>query len=87
MGFNPPYKTDEDPDDDNRDEMNLDENEYCGGYDERTKPDDLGYTVSNIQQSQYPIICMNPIKGRYVMIQSSSEFSICEVEVYAEPSK
>ena len=89
VGFNPPYKSDG-SDDDNREEINLDENEYCGGHDESTKPNDLGYTLSDHSKigAKFEIICLNPIKGRYVTFYAGHEYNqeLCEVEVYAEPS-
>ena len=72
------------------DELNPDENEYCGqstqdGIDARVRAD----------QQRIEIICVNPIEGRYVTIRipGSREdrekrfLTLVEVLVYAETSK
>ena len=70
------------------DELNPDENEYCGQSDSlnsRTRAD----------QERIEITCVNPIEGRYVTIRipgSRTErekriLNLAEVLVYAEPSK
>ena len=61
-----------------------DENEYCGGH----VPD--GIMPNTVQNAAVPLIeitCSSPIDGRYVTIKKTGVIlTLCEVEVYAEPS-
>ena len=79
VGYNPPDDADFDPD----------ENEYCGGHVPHSK------ALGSVHFERLEVICVNPIYGRYVTIRipgsetdhKKRELALCEVLVYAEPSK
>ena len=72
IGYNEPSDSSDD---------DSEENEYCGGY--RSL-----HTTNGVEQPKIEVPCLNPIRGRYVKISGvASTLTMCEVEVYAEPSK
>ena len=69
------------------------ENEYCGGHSPNSQ---LPNTVQNAEVPLIEITCTSPIDGRYVTVTkdvaedvppNEKNLVLCEVEVYAEPSK
>ena len=80
VGYNPPDEAEFDPD----------ENEYCGGHVPNSE------AVGSVNFERLEVICVNPIYGRYVTIRIPGStggdhnkriLTLCEVLVYAEPSK